>query len=527
MKKLLLFLIFIIYFIFNSFCGYEIRGVYINYIPELKNYTLTFDENGVPIAAASMSTTGSSTVKNAIVIVRSGSNTVTTVFTIVLPYESLLGSNIEVRDFHYVASTGKYILCGSRAESAFLAEINSTLTTMRFIECPEANVYYSVLANFPTNIPNPLGYYVCGVSNSRGVICSIDPSTMLYTNFYTTNITPWEYNKIITKRTGSGSVSIVVSGRGGTDITGYTRLGFTVMNTLFGGMVSYMWQQSSETASHSVIADYYSDNTTTILASTYQNRISFHTININFPSTISANHFISSSSLDRFYIQDIGINPYIHVQYPRISVAGYFRGVSQQHAWYGFLPGTWNVLENVFYSEPIENMFRHYKIRYNQQGSEYTGGYFQSHEEKAVLFGSPINTTETCDIEDSINISSTDPITCSPFTLSPRPYPHNYVFSFNWQPYPMLFSHLCDVLKGSDYTSEFALPAPEIESEITNFYDRITVKDIPTGTNYQIFSVTGQLIQTGTTNPEIYTAQLAKGMYILRLETGKAFKFVK
>jgi len=45
--------------------------------------------------------------------------------------------------------------------------------------------------------------------------------------------------------------------------------------------------------------------------------------------------------------------------------------------------------------------------------------------------------------------------------------------------------------------------------------------------NSQIYSITGQLVQTGTTNPEISTAQLTKGMYILRLENKKAIKFVK
>ena len=46
-------------------------------------------------------------------------------------------------------------------------------------------------------------------------------------------------------------------------------------------------------------------------------------------------------------------------------------------------------------------------------------------------------------------------------------------------------------------------------------------------THYQIYTITGQLIQTGTANPNISTAQLSKGIYILRLENGKAFKFLK
>ena len=53
------------------------------------------------------------------------------------------------------------------------------------------------------------------------------------------------------------------------------------------------------------------------------------------------------------------------------------------------------------------------------------------------------------------------------------------------------------------------------------------IKDIPQNTHYQIYTITGQLIQAGATNPDISTAQLSKGIYILRLENGKAFKFVK
>jgi hypothetical protein len=91
----------------------------------------------------------------------------------------------------------------------------------------------------------------------------------------------------------------------------------------------------------------------------------------------------------------------------------------------------------------------------------------------------------------------------------------------------MLYSEACEPFKGREDAPEFVLPLPKTETEITNFFDRITIKDTPNGTNYQIYSVTGQMIQVGTTNPDISTTQLAKGMYILRLESGKTFKFVK
>ena len=71
------------------------------------------------------------------------------------------------------------------------------------------------------------------------------------------------------------------------------------------------------------------------------------------------------------------------------------------------------------------------------------------------------------------------------------------------------------------------MPSPEDESDIIVFQDRIFLKDVPSNTNYQIYSVIGQLIQTGTTTPDISTAQFGKGVYILRLENGKTFKFVK
>ena len=80
--------------------------------------------------------------------------------------------------------------------------------------------------------------------------------------------------------------------------------------------------------------------------------------------------------------------------------------------------------------------------------------------------------------------------------------------------------------KGGDPTPELVIPA-ETETEITAFPDRITIKDAPANTKYQIYNTIGQLIQTGATNPDISTANLNKGVYILRLENGKTVKFVR
>jgi len=67
----------------------------------------------------------------------------------------------------------------------------------------------------------------------------------------------------------------------------------------------------------------------------------------------------------------------------------------------------------------------------------------------------------------------------------------------------------------------------ENEIEIITFPDYIFLNNIKVNTNYQIYNVVGQLVQAGTSNSDISTAKLGKGVYILRLENGKSFKFVK
>jgi len=69
--------------------------------------------------------------------------------------------------------------------------------------------------------------------------------------------------------------------------------------------------------------------------------------------------------------------------------------------------------------------------------------------------------------------------------------------------------------------------AEDGENEIIAFSDHIILKNIEIKTNYQIYNVIGQLVQTGTVMSDISTAKLGKGVYILRLESGKTFKFVK
>jgi hypothetical protein len=143
-----------------------------------------------------------------------------------------------------------------------------------------------------------------------------------------------------------------------------------------------------------------------------------------------------------------------------------------------------------------------------------------------ALFGSPINPTDVCDFEYSNYYPASNTIQPTQFTLSPVDFSNKYLYTFYSAPEIMDVYHPCDVLKGR-IAPEYSMLPPEKESEITIFYDHITVKETPSATKYQIYTVTGQLIQTGTTNPDISTVQLTKGMYILRLENGRAFKFIK
>jgi len=143
MKKLLFFLTLILSIFCTAKAGYLIRGVTTFIDPSyLKNYTLTFDGNGEPIAAASMLQPG--TGRESIVVVQAN-NTRAYLFPVNIDIENL---PIEVRDFHYLNYDDSYILCGSRGigtnARAFVARINRTLSSMDFMEYTEANIFYSI-----------------------------------------------------------------------------------------------------------------------------------------------------------------------------------------------------------------------------------------------------------------------------------------------------------------------------------------------------------------------------------------------
>jgi len=533
MKKSLLIFALFMFLLFSANAGYIIRGIYYASSPpeDLKNYTLAF-KDGEPIAAASMnSTLAPGTRKNTIVIIDPYSSTARA-----FPIPDY---NIEVRDFHHIRSNDTYLLCGSAEVGsitrAFIAVINSNFTVMRFFEYPEADMFYSILNVYP-NTPTPAfsDYYVCGKSGSLGIIASVDRISFMFTNYYYTSI-PWEYHKIIAKYDpGAFFPHIIASGRN----PERTKIGFTKLDPSFNpaGFMSYFWEQNTTLRSHCVVSDDPIVNNTIILASSNGNIVTLNPVTYPIlPTQVSAYRFALPGLLHSYHIYDIGTLK-INANNFRISLAGFASGptANQVKAWHGSLVGlsTASTMRNNYYIGPPNGpygRYEHYKIRYQDVGAlyykEYTGGYFQSTNEMCALFGTPL-TLADC---DSIYISgypTPDHISWGMFLIQqdipdPRIY-HSYPSQF--EEMPAFF--LCPTFKGGE-APEYSILPPKDETEITNFYDKITVKDTPSGTNYQIYSVTGQLIQTGTTNPDISTAQLAKGMYILRLETGKAFKFVK
>jgi hypothetical protein len=531
MRKLLLFLTLFMSFSFTVMAGYVIRGIPITPpSDDLKNYTLTFDQNDEPISAASMHTTlAPGTGKNSIVIVQANFSGAY-LFPIMLVYDPNLPNDLVIRDFHYDWDNDNYVLCGSRqlgsVTSAFVAVINATFTLMKFFEYTGADMFYSICnPNPPSPIPAFSQYYLCGTKSNHGVIASVDIGTLQLTNLYTTT-TEWEYHKIIVKYNAYIAPSFVASGR----TPDCDTIGFTALNSLFTPINSYMWEQNTDPKSHCVVSDDVLVNNTVILASSYQNVVTLNSVTypIILP-TIRAFRFSSPSSI-HYYVQDIGT-----LRLPnnifRISVAGFIRSPwvlpVQSMAWHGYLQNLADPLKNNIYNSstgPVSGDYEHYKIRH-QLGNEFTGGYFQNINEMCALFGTPL-TASDCDIHYESDEPELQYIHWAPFTLQQEEIPHSPEIGYQSNTLDMLLVHECPIFKGEAPAPELIM-APEKESEIITFYDRITVKDTPTNTKYQIFSIQGQLIQSGATNPDISTAQLSKGIYILRLENGKAFKFLK
>jgi len=532
MKKLFVFALIMSMLFVTARAGYVFRGMNVSAADQnLKNYTLTVDNNGPVSAASTFTSSGEGHGRNSIVIIPADQIFPDAYFPI-----SFSGANedfdIEVRDFHYISGNNSmYVLCGSRETAtdsrAFVAVIDGNLTTMHYNEYPEADVFYSIWAERLVAIPPAIGYYVCGKSGNHGVIASVDPLNLLFTNFYITNH-EWEYHKIILKGYQMGAnFGFIASGRN----PNCTHIGFTVFSPPFNAVRSYMWEQRTNPLSHCVVSDNIGVNNAIILASSYQDRITLNPVTYPMPVSgqVLAYRFgvpVSWGQLGWFHIQDINTIR-LNAATLRISVAGSFEsGTNNNMAWHGYTIGlsATSTLRNNFYGAGPYGLCEHYKIRYDQQGYEFTGGYYQNSMQMCALFGTPLTPAPNCDYLATSSLPGIYGMTWSPFNLSSQT-PLDRNFDSFVPKLPNLTYDDCPPFKGGEPALK-SMPI-EDESEIIALPDRITLSDIPANTNYQIYNTIGQLIQTGVTTPDISTVNLNKGVYILRLENGKSFKFVK
>ena len=530
--------IFVLTLILGVFCaaqaGYVIRGIDVNLPPhytDLKNYTLTFRPDGVPISAASMHTTHASGMgKNTIVIIQSNTNTA---YLFPIALVDVPFNDVEVRDFHYDQSNNVYVLCGSRqatlgAPCAFVAVIDAGFSSMHFMEYPAtiASIFYSI------GNPNPttsvlIDYYLCGTRGGDfGVIVSVNRGTLALTNYRYTDI-PWEYHKIIVKPIigTPNTVYFIASGR----TSDCTQIGFTTLNALFAPVNNYRWKQSTNPLSHCVVSNDVLAGNSVILASSYQDVVTLNPATYPLSTLVTAYHFkfpLPGFAAGNFYVQDIG-TILVAPNNPRISVAGGFGRNLNMAAWHGYVGGlsATNPLTNNFYRNLYIGEYEHYKIRH-QQGDDYTGGFYQRADEMGALFSTPMQLFDGCDNLPTSDIPNLEPISWSSFSLLSGSTIGTPYSIYSGQGETINFDDDCGIFKGGDPALKSVMSA-ENESEIVTSHDRITLKDIPANTGYQIYTIQGQLVQTGTTNPDISTASLSKGVYILRLESGKTFKFVK
>jgi len=531
MKKVFI-LVLILSIFFTAQAGYVIKGINVVYRPDdLKNYTLTVDSDGPISAAAMYSPSGGGTGRNSIVIIPEDPTLVATCFPITISGGGDERFNLDVKDFHYLSNRQIYVLCGSRETyyntNAFVAVIDNGFSTMEYYEYDGLDIFYSIWAE--NSAFSTMDYFVCGRYGRDGVIASISPSNFDITNILITNvIQTWEYHKIIFKANTMGNNRFVVSGRN----IAHAWIGFTVLDPSFTSIRSYMWEQRTDPLSLCVVSSDILANDAIILASSYRNIVTLNPVTYPLMIGIQVPAYRFSFSGDYNYsVQDIGTIQSIS-GVPRISVAGFKRQTlaapAYSVAWHGYVTGlsTTTVMRNTDYFG-IQRDFEHYKIRY-QGGNEYTGGYFQSYfqspNEMGALFGTPLTIAPDCDRRYLSDAPIFDNIPWSPLPLSP----HNKSDVYHDICVPNeeeMETTYCLPFKEGDFDLK-TMPA-ETETEITAFPDRITIKDAPANTNYQIYNTIGQLIQTGATNPDISTANLNKGVYILRLENGKTVKFVR
>jgi hypothetical protein len=365
------------------------------------NYTLALDDTDNPIVAASMFTTwGGGYGRNTIVLVWPGITPGPIsypCFPISFPAIPNDYFNINVRDFQYIPAFNKYVLCGSRETEtysrAFFAVIEGNFTAMEYNEYPEADIFYSLWADDAT-YPTALNYLVCGSSSRYGAIASISHIDLSLSGLSTTNIA-WEYNKIIAVSPYQHYPRFVVSGKD----PGCTQIGFTAFDYHFSTINNYVWEQLTEPASLCVVGNHITNSNRIIIASSYQASLTLNPIDVFGPlfTWISAYQFgFISTQFDAYKVQDIGLFVKEDVENPRISVVGFFERTPSA-AWHGHLFGlnATNTMTNNYFFGPTGS-YKHYKVKCNQQGDDFTGGHYQSGLQMGALFGTPL-TPAWCD----------------------------------------------------------------------------------------------------------------------------------
>jgi len=406
MKKILLLLVLIMSLLATAQAGFIIRGINTSVFPDnLKNFTLTLN-NDEPVSAGSMYTTdGGGEGRNSIVIIPADTNVSATYFPFTFGIDEEF--NFEVRDFHYDVTNNLYVLCGSRENGfeafAFVAKINIVTSTMDYNEYPDADIFYSL----STPNDHKTDYYVCGKSGNYGTIASINKSTLYLTNLFITDY-EWVCHKIIEKPSNAIDPQFVVSGRN----PECTAVGYTAIDPSFASGVTSFWDQLSELDAHCVVCEDATNNNNIILATSYQNRVTVNTVFFSSTPQLYVHHY-SFAPNTNFYIQDIGMTDIQGASNSLISLAGYMTdGTSPQHqAWYGSkssLYFTSQIRSKIYYQE--DGLYEHYKIRYDQYGVVYTGGFFQGDNSMCALFGYPQQISDHCDIDDESIYVAREPV---------------------------------------------------------------------------------------------------------------------
>jgi len=521
MKKIFLILVFATSVCYTAQAGYVVRG-YVNDLSysDVLNYTLTL-RNGAPQAAGSMHYSQAGGAGRNCIFTIDADQSITDATYFLFTGDDF---DFEVRDFHYYDD--KYVLCGSRKKGsdihAFVAKIDLSVLPLQmdYMEYQfDADIFNSICV--PSN--QSLGYYVCGNKGDHGVIASIDRGNLDLTNLYETD-EKWEYHKIITKNdVETVNPRIIVSGRS----TAYPQVGFTVVDILFTSRVNYYWTQSTEWDSHCVVADNYLDNTKVVMASSYNGTVTLYSVTLSITPTITAYYYSFATTPDtRYCVRDIVMSETNDTPYPHVSVAGFMTHQpvsSPEWAWYGETRlSALTPMDTKTYSRMGDGLYQHYKIKY--YGNEvYTGGYFEDDEKKCALFATPGKIAKECEYTGQSGDPYNEPIHYFTFGLTSLNYSPHSIQPFISHSVNFLEEH-CGGLKKGEAPEEMR---DDNDIGIIAFSDYIFVNNIKININYQIYNVIGQLVQTGTVMSDISTAKLGKGVYILRLESGKTFKFVK